>query len=278
MKDFNNKVAVITGAANGIGRAIAEECVKRQMKVVIADIDAEKLHALEKHLKTKTANVLAVVTDVTKESDINLLADKTIHTFNKVNLLFNNVGIAGPLGPIWEINITDFKQVMECNFMSMVYGLKKFIPIMLAQGDECYIVNTGSGAGFGTDPNSTGYSVSKHAIVELTETLYLDLRQRNTNINVSLLSPGLTRTNFSDAIESKDTDSDEIKNIISSFKTLMATAGRPASDVALDVFKGIEKNQFYIFTDFSYQKEKIAHRMNNILSLTNPVPFEDSVL
>jgi NAD(P)-dependent dehydrogenase (short-subunit alcohol dehydrogenase family) len=196
MKIFSNKVAVITGAASGIGEAIARECARRSMKVILADINFEKLLKLEKELKELNNNILSIVTDVSVKSDIQKLAATAIASFGAVHLLFNNAGIAGPLGAIWEVDEKALQKVIDVNLMSVIYGLRAFIPIMLSQNGECYIVNTASGAGLHTTANMTGYMTTKHAVVALSEVLYFDLKQRKTNINISVLCPGMVDTNL----------------------------------------------------------------------------------
>lgn len=270
MKEFANKVAIVTGAASGIGKAIAEECIHRKTKVVLVDINSEKLALVQQQLSNLTSNVIAVNIDITNEKHIDQLVETTLKKFGEIHLLFNNAGIAGPLGPIWDVDIQEFKHLMECNFFSMVYALKRIVPIMLKQDNECHIINTASGAGFLTKPDCTGYHVSKHAVVELSETLCLDLQQMDSKVSVSLFSPGMTNTNFSEAITVKDSDSQEIKDMVSSFKLAMKEHGKTPDEIVQELFRGIEMKQFYIFPHFDTQKAKIEKRMQGILLRKNP--------
>lgn len=269
MESFDNKVAVITGAANGIGEALARECVKRRIKTVIADINVQKLTQLETELKKIFPDVLAVVADVSDQSDIQKLAEATIDRFGKVNLLFNNAGIAGPLGAIWEVDVNKVHQVIHVNLMSVIYSLHTFIPLMLAQQDECYIVNTASGAGLHTGPNMSGYMASKHAVVALSEVLYFDLKQHSTNIHVSVLCPGLVSTNLVESISVEKTANQNAQAMAEFFKANMQKGISPAS-VAEETFDAIEKNLFYILTHYDQHKEMIRERMENILERRNP--------
>ena len=197
MKIFQNKVAVVTGAADGIGKAIAKKCLQSGMKVVLADINAKSLENCKNELNTTDAEMISVITDVSNESSVKNMAEIAINQFGKVHLLFNNAGIPGPVGPIWEVNLTSSEEVMKINLMGTIYGLRTFIPIMLKQNEECHIVNTASGAGLHTSANTSGYTITKHGIVALTEVLYYDLKQRNiNNINVSVLCPGSVKTYF----------------------------------------------------------------------------------
>jgi len=147
MREFKGKVAVITGAASGIGRAIAERCVNEGMKVVLADIDEVNLAKAETELKTRNGTVLGVRTDVSKRRDVELLARQALDAFGQVHLLFNNAGVAAG-GTPWEATWNDWDWVIGVNLWGVIHGVKVFTPLMLAQNTECHIVNTSSGAGW----------------------------------------------------------------------------------------------------------------------------------
>lgn len=270
MQDFKNKVAVITGAGSGIGKAIALECARRKMRVVLADINLENLMQCENEFKKLNTTPIALVIDVSKEADIKRLAKATLDAYGAVHILFNNAGIPGPIGPIWEIDLAEFEHTMTCNLMGVVYGLREFIPLMLKQKDECHIVNTASGAGLHTGPNMSAYVASKHAIVALSEVLHFDLWQRDENIHVSLLCPGLVATSFADSLKAKETDSKEVKELVNFFKTAMKAEGMSPSVIADLVFRAIERKQFYILSHIAQHKELIKNRMENILKEKNP--------
>jgi short-subunit dehydrogenase len=270
MESLENKVAVITGAANGIGEAIARQCVKRKMKVVLADIDTNRLIKLEKELKNESHDIVSVITDVSIKSDIINLAKVTISSFGKVHLLFNNAGIAGPLGAIWEVDEDKLQKTININLMSVIYGLREFIPIMLSQNEECYIVNTASGAGLHTSANMSCYIATKHAVVALSEVLFFDLEKRQSNIHVSVLCPGLVSTSLVESIEVKKESTKDVNELAEFFKKSIKTGMSP-SIVAEQVFASIHKNQFYILTHYNEHKELIKSRMENILQRHNPV-------
>lgn len=269
MHDFEDKVAVITGAASGIGRAIAVKCVQLRMKVVISDIDVEKLSQVEESLRKVSKHVISVIADVAKEDDIKSLHNEALKSFGKIHMLFNNAGIPGPVGPIWEIEAQELDSVMKINLMSVVYGLTVFIPTMIKQKEECYVVNIASGAGLHTGPYITGYMASKHAVVALSEVLYFDLKQRNLNINVSVLCTGLVNTEFANALEDKPDYAPDVKNLVSVFRNNIKQGMEP-DDVAEHLFKGIRLNQFYILTHLSEHRILIQTRMDDILRERNP--------
>ncbi len=269
MEHFEGKVAVITGAANGIGKALAKKCLEEKMKVVIADIDSSNLEKCINELKIVGQDITAVVTDVSNQESINNLAEITIKHHGKVNLLFNNAGIAGPIGPIWQTDFPDLQQVINVNLMSVIYGVRAFIPVMLKQNDECYIVNTASGAGLHTAPHTSGYTLTKHAVVSLTEVLYYDLKQQNIdNIHVSILCPGSVNTNFAEKLQSKETNSQTINQVISYFKKHLKQ-GITIEAVAEKTFAAIRKNQFYILTH-SAHKDLVKNRLEDIINERNP--------
>jgi len=161
MKEFKGKVAVITGAASGIGRGIAEHCVQKEMKVVLADIEEAPLRETEQALQAKGTSVLAVRTDVSKAGDIETLARKTLDTFGAVHLLFNNAGVQ-TRRTIWESTMADWEWVINVNLWGVIHGVRIFVPIMLRQQNDCHIVNTASAVGLISGSGIGTYRVTKH--------------------------------------------------------------------------------------------------------------------
>ena len=277
MKEFKGKVAVITGAATGIGRAIAENSAREGMKVVLSDIEEEALTRTGEEMKAAGATVLAVVTNVSKASDVEVLAQKTLQTFGAVHLLCNNAGVEAGTS-IWESTIADWKWVIDVNLWGVIHGVRTFVPIMLGQDIECHIVNTASIGGLTSGPNWGIYKTTKHAVVALSETLYCELVERNAIIKVSVLCPGFVNTQIldsernrppelkNDPAEGKMRPKDEIldKKMRKIFRTAM-----PTDQIADCVFNAIREEKFYILTHPG-SKEKIRSRMVNILQERNP--------
>src|SRR5438552_10271105 len=197
MKEFKDKVAVITGAASGIGRALADRCVREGMKVVLADVEPEPLTNTEASLKAAGATVLAVRTDVSQASDVEALAQKTLDAFGAVHLLCNNAGVATGAS-IWESTIADWEWVVGVNLWSVIHGVRIFVPIMLAQDTECHIVNTASISGLVSLPRTSIYAVTKHGVVTLSEVLHRELAERGGKVKVSVLCPALVKTQIVD--------------------------------------------------------------------------------
>ena len=276
MQDFQAKVAVITGAASGIGRGIAERCAREGMRVVLADIEQATLTTAETELKTRGATVLAVPTDVSKRADVERLARHACHAFGQVHLLFNNAGVAAGGAP-WEATWNDWEWVIGVDLWGVIHGVKVFTPLMQAQNTECHIVNTASAAGLTAGGFSAPYTVTKHAVVALSESLYLALRQRNSPVSVSVLCPGITRTNIATCERNRP---EELRNEAAPLTEQMK-AGRaalqavlerstPPSRVAELVFEAIENQQHYIVTDPGWM-ELARLRAEKLLQLENPV-------
>ncbi len=275
MKEFKGKVAVITGAASGIGRGIAERCVSEGMNVVLADIDEADLAQAETELKAAGGTVLGVTTDVSKRSDVEQLARRAVDAFGHVHLLFNNAGI-GAGGAAWEATWNDWEWVIGINLWGVIHGVKVFTPLMLAQNTECHIINTSSAAGLAVGGFSAPYSVTKHAVVALSESLYLTLQQRNSQVKVSVLCPGMVRTNIANAERHRPAElrnepvtmTPEMQAGLAAFKAALE-AGMPPLEVADAVFDAIRKEQFYILTDPDWT-EVIQLRTDKLLRLENP--------
>ncbi len=175
MKEFRDKVAVITGAASGIGRGIVESFIEVGMKVVLADIDEERLENSVGSLSDSGAVVLGVATDVSKADQVEALASKTLDTFGAIHVLCNNAGIGYGGRNSWEVPLEAWKWVLGVNLMGVINGIHTFIPIMLGQNTEGHIVNTASIAGLIPNVGNIPYGVSKHGVVALSESMHNEL-------------------------------------------------------------------------------------------------------
>ena len=198
MQAFEGKVAVITGAASGLGRAFAEKGAALGMRLVLADVDADALAGTAQMLKAAGADVIAVPTDVSDAAAVEALARKTLDAYGVVHLLFNNAGV-GASGLAWEMSANDWAWVIGVNVMGVAHGVRVFTPIMIGQNEPAHIVNTASVAGFLAPPLMSVYNASKHAVVGLTETLYHDLRKVGAQVGCSLLNPAFAPTGIADA-------------------------------------------------------------------------------
>src|SRR5690242_2548147 len=275
MKEFAGKVAVITGAASGIGRGLAEWCVRAGMKVVLADIDEGPLHEAGAELSANGGTLLCVRTDVSRRSDVESLARRTLDAFGAVHLLFNNAGVAAGGSP-WEATWNDWEWVIGVNLWGVIHGVKVFTPLMMAQNTEGHIVNTSSTAGLMVGGGTAPYSVTKHAVVALSESLYLTLQQRNSPVKVSVLCPGLVRTNILNADRNRPPElrneaappSPEMQAGLAAFKAALE-ASMPPEQVTDAVFEAIEKEQFYILSHPEWM-EVVRMRTDRLARMENP--------
>ena len=278
MKDFEGKVAVITGAGRGIGRGIALRCAKEGMKIVLAGIGMESLTKTEADLKAMGAETLIVQTDVSLLAQVENLVNESYDAFGQVDLLVNNAGVA-VMGD-WSVlgcNMDDWDWVMGVNFYGVLYGIRQFIPRMIAQDSECHVVNVSSSVGL--IPARWNYDVSKHAVVALSEALYFELGE--SKVNVSVYCPDLVHTEI-DTIERSRPErfkneppskqlSEEDKAWLSEF----TKGGLSIDESANFVFEGVQANKLYIGPQaFQHVKkdylELIRNRAENMVNERNP--------
>ncbi|NND67116.1 MAG: SDR family NAD(P)-dependent oxidoreductase [Halioglobus sp.] len=245
MDDFGGKVAVVTGAGSGIGRALALRCAREGMRVVAADVKEERLTSLRSQLEELGADVLAAAVDVSSAAAVGQFAADCERTFGVPDLLFNNAGILR-LGETWSHEPGDWQTMLSINVLGVVHGLNAFVPRMLAAGKPAHIVNTGSVGSLVAAPGMAQYTAAKMAVRGITECLQYDLAAQEAPIGVSLLCPGPVLTSISDdlmGIESGAPDGDPADHLM---------AGQPdfitADEVAERTFAGIRSGDFWIFT------------------------------
>lgn len=276
MKEFKERVAVVTGAASGIGRAMAERFADEGMKVVLADVEEGALSKAEAELREKGAEVLSVRTDVSKGADIEKLAQETLDAFGGVHVLCNNAGVSDTGGMTWQKSLNDWEWVMGVNLWGVIHGVRIFLPIMMERGEEGHIVNTASVAGLMCAPGLNIYGVTKHAVVSLSESLYLELQGAGSKIGVSVLCPGWVNTRIADAdrnrppdlakpVQEADPNQEAMRQMV---RGLLASGLSPEA-VADHVFNAVRDNQFYIITH-PEMKRVIELRVNNLLAGNNP--------
>lgn len=282
VKEFIDKVAVITGAASGIGRAIAERCFQEGMKVVLADIEDGALAQTEQALSARGAIVLAVQTDVSRAGDIEALAKKTLSAFGAVHLLFNNAGV-GAGSTVWETTPNDWAWALNVNFWGVLNGIRIFLPIMFAQEGESYIINTSSIAGLLPYHAVAPYQVSKHAVVALSEKLFYDLGENERKIKVSVLCPGWVQTRILESDRNRPpelqnnlaerTITPEMEATMQAFQQAVKH-GMPAGKVANHIFQAIRENRFYILTHPEFMP-LVKARLETITTGMNPPPLAE---
>jgi NAD(P)-dependent dehydrogenase (short-subunit alcohol dehydrogenase family) len=254
MFDFAGKVAVITGAAGGFGRAFADKAAALGMKLVLADVDEAALARAVDALRSAGAQALGVRTDVSREAEVAALAQAALDAYGKVHLLFNNAGVA-TAGFVWESSARDWSWVFGVNVMGVANGVRVFTPIMLAQQEPAHIVNTASVAGLVTAPGIGVYNASKHAVVALSETLYHDLRSAGAPIGCSLLCPAFVPTGIAGAERSRPAelrnDAPPTRSQLAAglqLKRAVQSGKQSAADIAELTFEAVREGRFYVLT------------------------------
>lgn len=275
MREFKDKVAVVTGAASGIGFALADRLASVGMKIVLSDVEQSALENAERTLKTKGAPTLLVPTDVSKAEDVEHLAEKAYSTFGAVHVLCNNAGV-GMGGLIWENSLDDWRWVFGVNVWGVIHGIRSFVPRMIAQDSEGHIVNTASVAGLISSPFIGVYQATKHAVVSMTETLRLDLEATGSKLRASVLCPGFVQTRIADSERNRPSelasteqgDIDRQTQIRDIARQQVASGLKPA-EVAEMAVEAIREDRFYVLSHPRFEK-LIRRRMQNIVDGVNP--------
>ena len=280
MKDFQGKTAVITGAGSGFGREFARIGARLGMKLVLGDIQRDALDATVAQVQAQGADVVGLVGDVSRAADVQALADAAIERFGAVHLVFNNAGVGGAGGLVWESTEKDWQWVLGVNLWGVIHGVRTFVPIMLKQDCECHVVNTASVAGLLSAQLMGVYNVSKHGVVTLSETLYHDLRVSNAKVGVSVLCPAFVPTGIhlsdrnrpADLAEDAPPTPSQIAARKASEKAV--TSGKiSAVQVAETTFDAIRDNRFYILTHPKILNS-VELRMQDVVAQRNPTdPF-----
>lgn len=278
MDEFQDRVAVVTGAASGIGFALAERFAKEGMKVVLADVEDGALDAANARLEDTGATTLPVKTDVSKWEDVDSLADRAFDAFGQVDVLCNNAGVSGgSMKALWDQPMNDWHWVMGVNLWGVIHGCHAFLPRMVAQGTDGHVVNTASSAGLLM--GSGIYGVTKHGVVALSESLFQELGARETKIGVSVLCPGFVNTNITEAGRNRPAElpgdaipddlPPEVQQRIEYMRSMLKS-GYPPSEVADAVFQGIRERTLYVVPAQDMIKEGIKRRLENVAEERNP--------
>ena len=286
MQELKARVAVVTGAASGIGLALARQFARERMALVLADIEPAPLERALDEIRGLGAEAISVPVDVSDPVQVDALADAAFARFGKVHVLCNNAGVASPslATPVWLTRPDDWPWVLGVNLMGVVHGVRAFVPRMLAGGDEGHVVNTASVAGLLTGSNP--YFVSKHGVTCLTEGLYKDFRRAGTRLSASVLCPGLIRTAILDAERNRGaafgpaTDLAQLPAAVQRAAADFARSlesGYDPSQVAEAVVDAIRADRFYVVPAQEHLQEMIALRMNDILARRNPTVVQAPV-
>ncbi len=268
MQQLDGRVAVVTGAASGIGLAMTRAFVGRGMSVVMADVDEQALVEQARSLEGEGARVVGVLTDVTVPADVEALADRTESTFGGVHLVCNNAGVA-PAGPLLASTAGEMRWVFDVNVHGVANGIRAFGPRLVAAG-EGHIVNTASEAGLTTTSMLAVYCASKHAVVGLSEALFWELE--GTGVGVSCLCPELVRTGIFESERNKPAHLElgvGHGSTIPPLREMIQVIGMDPADVAATVVDAVLHDRFWVFTH-DVTPTRAAVRFADIAAGRNP--------
>ncbi len=278
MQDFDNGTAVITGAASGIGLALAKQAAARGMNLVLADLHADHLQQAAASLNLPDTRVLLQVTDVSREADVASLAAASFARFGSVHLLCNNAGV-GYSRLITEHSAADWDWVLGVNLMSVVHGIRYFVPRMQQQARDSHVVNTASAAGLLSSPGMAAYNVSKHGVVTLSETLYAELAAQQSRVGVSVLCPAWVPTGIHQSGRHRqprygaEGDISPQSAVYAARMAQAVQAGRlTADDIARITFAAVEQGAFYIVPHRKIL-QGVEQRCQDIVQGRNPTPL-----
>jgi NAD(P)-dependent dehydrogenase (short-subunit alcohol dehydrogenase family) len=263
VEEFAGRTAVVTGAGSGMGKAFALRWAAEGMNLVIGDIQPDALDATVAELEASGTQVAGLRIDVSKLSDIEALADLAESRFGKIHLVHNNAGVEGYLdGKIWEATAKDWEWTLGVNLMSVTYGIRTFVPRMLAHGEAGHVVNTCSMTSVIAATNM--YGICKHAILAMTEVLNADLALAGANVAATGLCPGIIATNLFHGSRNRQADvsnSDGMSSAGSELREHMHSVlskGMPPSEVANLVVTAVREKQRYLLTDHEWDTRIIS--------------------
>lgn len=258
------KVAVITGAASGIGRALSFVYLQRGTIVVLADKDCAKLNNEAGQLISEfPGKVLAIPCDITKPNDVEHLVQQTYEQLGQVDFLYNNAGIIGTLAPVWDLTAEQISEVMDVNLNGMINIIRGFIPFLFKQEIPSQIINIASLYALCSGSQMAAYSMSKHAVLALSESLHFDLKRLEKPVDVSVVFPSFTDTSL------LSHPSTNTGNSLHDTLNALLSHSRPAMDVAQHIVQEVEQKQFYILPDKEV-KGYCEERTKAILLQENP--------
>jgi len=273
MKELKGKVAAVTGAASGLGRSMALAFAAEGMDLALADVDEVNLSAVQDEVLAKGVRAITLKVDVSNAQQLEVFRDQTLTRLGGVHVVCNNAGVS-PLGAVWENSPADWQWILGVNLWGVIHGVRAFTPHLIKQ-DEGHIVNTASVAGLISPPGSGAYNVTKHGVVALSESLYHDLRERNSKVGVSVLCPAYVPTGIVDSERNRPKDlptstkSEATLAREAMLRKAVASGKISADQVAQSVVAAIRDERFYILTHPRI-KGAIQARMEDVLNESAP--------
>ncbi|WP_433189975.1 SDR family NAD(P)-dependent oxidoreductase [Actinoallomurus sp. CA-150999] len=276
MTDLAGRIAVITGAADGIGKALAGAFATAGARLVLADVDGPRVEAVGRELSASGAEVMTASTDVSDREQVLELRHAALARFGTVHVLCNNAGVMGPAGdPLWELPIDEWQRVMAVNLWGVLHGIQAFLPVILAAGEAGHVVNTASMQGVTSGTLIPEYTVSKHAVVALSESLRAQLTARGAPVGVTVLCPGAVST------ELASREHDRLAQVGDGRPWAVApgAGGRQArwgpgltpEEVAAAAVAAVERDRFYVFTNPG-SRARVEARLGPILDALDEGP------
>ncbi|MEP5763664.1 MAG: SDR family NAD(P)-dependent oxidoreductase [Halieaceae bacterium] len=273
MDKFKGRVALVTGAASGIGLSLARVFAEQGMKLVLADIEEIALEAARSELAEAGAEVLALRCDVSDAGAVEALAVSAEQAFGTIHIVCNNAGVFTG-GQLWDASLEDYHWLLNVNLFGVIHGVRSFIPRMIASGEDCHMVNTASMAALTSMPYSGIYNMTKHAVLALSESLFHELSLSAPQLGVSCLCPEAVATDIASSdrnrppvlAEAPDSDARQLAQ-----DAIIATtaAGVEPRVLAERVLKAIRERQFYILSDDAWRETAHA-RLDDIRQASNP--------
>lgn len=277
MDTFSGKTAVVTGAASGIGFALAVRFAREGMRVVLADVEQGALEEAVSRITTTGAEAIGVVTDVSKADDVAALAKRAQTEFGGIHVACNNAGVFTG-GLLWEESLADYQWLLDVNVWGVIHGIRTFVPIMLEQDTDCHLVNTASMAALCAMPFAGIYHMTKHAVLALSESLYHELDVTSDKVKVSVFCPELVKTRIATCDRNRPAEyskpgdiieSDARQLVMDSIHENMEHGVDPAV-MAGRVIDAIRSGTFYILSKDGW-RDTAYQRMEDIRTEGNPV-------
>jgi NAD(P)-dependent dehydrogenase (short-subunit alcohol dehydrogenase family) len=276
VKEFEGRVAVVTGAASGIGFALAKRFGAERMKVVLADVEPAALEGAARELEKQGVECLPVTTDVTSGDDVRRLAERSVDAFGAVHVVCNNAGIFGTGGPSWQVSVEDYEWTLGVNCWGVIHGIRTFVPLLLAHGESGHVVNTASMAAVTSFPFAGAYVMSKHAVLALSECLYHELAARGAPVGVSALCPEGVATRIDRAERNRpphlkapeDSSGPEAELVQAGIADTVRT-GTPPDEIAERTFQAVRENRFYVLSEDAWRRSAEA-RLEDVRLARNP--------
>jgi NAD(P)-dependent dehydrogenase (short-subunit alcohol dehydrogenase family) len=277
MEQLKGNVAVVTGAASGIGLAMSQAFAAEGMKLVMSDIEGDRLESAANALRANGADVLTVRANVAKAEEVEALANATFDHHGAAHIVCNNAGVE-VLGQVWEHTLDDWRWVMDVNLWGVIYGQHYFLPRMMQQGGEGHIVNTASMAGLTTSPFMSVYDVTKFGVMALSEATYKDLQVAGSPIGVTVVCPGLIRTEILHADRNRPEEraetpqySEATQAFRKNFRAILE-GGYGPEEVARQVVEAVKGGQFYCIPAQEQIFQGALARFDDIRERRNPTP------